>query len=333
MKALKILLVSLLLLSKQIVFCGEESTSGDSDGESEWFKKPTINFLITEEDIDLDAAFHFSRIANKFSEKARDTLVTDMPALAESIDQTDAQFREELCNQTLAVVKQESVVLAEDLKAQYYRQKRSKIRLVDPATTEHNTKLYLRSGETGQLYQSDTELEGIAILYDQKRVKDELNNKLLLIDSATSGTLQQVPTTGLLRYILTKCIGEPHAFHSSCIKQALEYKKQCPTCLTVACKKELRFDPVYKKGEGCDICLQEIKPLPITTAINIETATDGVMAGAGSASEGASASSAAAAVPPISFSQRRASEYQYSGRSNSRPRGRKHRRDEREDLV
>ncbi len=336
MKILKVLLISLLLINQRIMIGSEESDSSDSDGFgfSGWIKKPPINFLITGEQIELNAAFHLGRISNTFTGEARDALVADMPLLDDFIDQNDTKFRDALCAQTVALVQQKSIILAEDLEPKYYRQRRSKIKQVDLAATEYPCLEYLRSRESGDLYQMDPELAGVAVLHDQKKAIDELNTQLLLIENATSTALQQTCNTGLARRVLAKCAGNPHAFHAGCIKQALKYKSQCPTCLTAAGKKDLRFDPKYKKGESCDICLEEIKPSSVAAAAGAEVITAGAMAGAGGASAGASASAGtSASASPIRIRQRKTGDYQDGSRSAEPSRGRRFRHDEREDLA
>jgi len=257
---------------------------------SEWIRDPKFGHLVDQETAVADTTFNVSKLfPDDLTRKAREQIVGKLPEIIVGpgeLEGTTRRFAGTIKDQMVNLALQKALVCTDDLTKDTYQQsfikhkKRFKIR---KSGEEADTKTYWQDEEKGVFYDLGEGVEDARIGYDVDKLKKEVNALIAPISPIIRNAEitkrieleKDVKYTGRARYVLSNCV-ENLAYHSGCIRSCLDSIGRCPGhCRQNATKKNLQFNPDYKTGEKCAICLDDIKPVAAAKALTTDSASGG----------------------------------------------------------
>lgn len=267
---------SLVFLVSLIIF----RTNLSSD---EWINKPKFGQLVDQGTAVADTTFNLSKLfPDDLTKKTKEQIVKKLPEIVvepAELEGTTRRFVGTIKDQMVNLALQKALVCTEELTKDTYQQsfskskKRFKIRKSEEESDD--ARVYWQDKAEGVFYSLGEGVEDAKVGYDVDKLKKEVNALVAPIsqiirrveNDKLTELEKDVKHTGRARYVLSNC-AESLAYHSGCIRLCLDNTGRCPGhCRQNATKKNLQFNPDYKAGETCAICLDDIKPVAAAKAL------------------------------------------------------------------
>lgn len=260
-----------------------------SFSSDEWIGKPVFGQLISYfkaySNIQLSVE---SLLPRDLSTKHRLNIIKSVPDLQPfpRIDSaSDTEFVDKVKKEVVDAAMNRSMVLLSNLNRACYEQRvvENNIQLRKMADGENLTdptggsvvRTYWKNFHSNLFYDIDEETSECHVGYNPDEIRRRVAESAKLIAKVVmpvevSRIEKECNETyaGRARYTLDTC-ANTHSFHSGCIKKAHTVDSRCPTCRVGFTKRDLKFNPSYKTGEECAICMDPIVPTDSTKDMDL----------------------------------------------------------------